>query len=401
MSLAAGETIEVLIEKPAAGGRMIARHEGQVVLVLGAIPGERVRVRVDRADKRLAFASAIEVIDASPDRRTPGFDPLCGGCVYAHVAYDRQLALKADVIADAFARIGRSPLPDRVAVAPSREDGYRMRARFHVHDGRPGFFREGSHQLCDAAPTRQLLPATGDAVATAVRDADAAGHRVIAVEVSENVAADERGLLLELSGGGYLTAGDPSVADPLETLTAGRAESGELRRRPASFFQGNRFLIARLVTTVLDAILADGDVLELYAGVGLFSVALAGTRRAGITAVEGDRSAGADLEGNAAPFGGALTPVVRPVEAHLAQHRGPPAPTILVDPPRTGISREAMEAVAAHGAARIVYVSCDPATMARDARRLLDAGYRLASLDGFDLFPNTPHVETVGVFDRQ
>jgi 23S rRNA (uracil1939-C5)-methyltransferase len=397
MALAPGQIVELQIEKPAAGGRMIARHEGQVVLVLGAIPGERVRARVEKADKRLAFASTDEVLEPSPDRRDPGFDILCGGCLYAHVAYDRQRALKAELIADAFGRLGRIALDAQVAVAPSPEEGYRMRARLHVRDGRAGFYREGTHQVCDAAATRQLQAGTLEAVAAAVADAQGAGAVAIGVEVTENVAGDERGLLIELQGGGFLPIGDPSVADPLRVLTEGRAAEGELRRRPASFFQGNRFLLPRLVTTVLDAVPPEGDVLDLYAGVGLFAVALAGTGRTGITAIEGDRAAGADLEANANAYRGALEALVGPVEQHLGRRR---ASTIVVDPPRTGISKAAMAAVAAHGAGRIVYVSCDPATMARDARRLLDAGYRLLSLEGFDLFPTTPHVETVGVFER-
>jgi 23S rRNA (uracil1939-C5)-methyltransferase len=397
MALAPGQIVELQIEKPAAGGRMIARHEGQVVLVVGAIPGERVRARVEKADKRLAFASTEEVLDASADRRDPEFDILCGGCLYAHVAYDRQLALKSEVIADAFGRLGKIPLDSSVTVAASPEEGYRMRARLHVRDGRPGFYREGTHQLCDAAATRQLTGGTLDAIAAAVADAAAAGAVAIGADVTENVAGDQRAILIELQGGGFLPSGDPSVADPLSVLTSGRATEGELRRRPASFFQGNRFLLPRIVTTVLDAVPSDGDVLDLYAGVGLFAIALAATGRTGITAVEGDRAAGADLEANAGAYRGAVDAIVGPVEQHMRAGR---AATIVVDPPRTGISKAAMDAVAAHGARRIVYVSCDPATMARDARRLLDAGYRLVSLEGFDLFPNTPHVETVGVFDR-
>jgi tRNA/tmRNA/rRNA uracil-C5-methylase (TrmA/RlmC/RlmD family) len=133
--------------------------------------------------------------------------------------------------------------------------------------------------------------------------------------------------------------------------------------------------------------------------VGLFSVALAATGRERLTAVEGDRHSAADLQENAAAFPRAIRTVVGRVEDHVRTSRDVPD-TIIVDPPRTGISREAMEAVAGRGAARVVYVSCDPPTMARDARRLLDAGYVLESLRGFDLFPNTPHVEALGMFVR-
>jgi tRNA/tmRNA/rRNA uracil-C5-methylase (TrmA/RlmC/RlmD family) len=149
----------------------------------------------------------------------------------------------------------------------------------------------------------------------------------------------------------------------------------------------------------MDAVPAGGEVLDLYAGVGLFAVALAAAGREGIVAVEGDRESGADLLRNAAPYRERVRAAVGLVEDHLRRDHPRPA-TLIVDPPRTGISREAMDAIPQLGARRIVYVSCDPPTMARDARRLLDAGYRLGSLTAFDLFPNTPHVEAVGVFER-
>ena len=250
---------------------------------------------------------------------------------------------------------------------------------------------------------------------------------VVSVEVAENIAADERALHLELgtadplptaaldaavvaagltgcssrsATGAFARAGDPAVSDPLSVLTGGRASDGRLRRHAASFFQGNRFLLPALLGQVMDAVPDTGDVLDLYAGVGLFSVALAAHGRRGIVAVEGDRESGADLLRNAAPYQGAVTAVVGLVEEHVRRHRSRPA-TLIVDPPRTGISQDAMDVIPQLAADRIVYVSCDPPTMARDARRLVDGGYRLASLDGYDLFPNTPHVEVVGVFERE
>ena len=139
--------------------------------------------------------------------------------------------------------------------------------------------------------------------------------------------------------------------------------------------------------------------MDLYAGVGLFAVSLAAAGRSSIVAVEGDRSSAADLLENARPFAGAVRVEQSSVEAFLSSDTTRSG-TIIVDPPRTGISRAAMTAVSRHGAGRIVYVSCDPPTMARDARRLVDAGYGLEWLRGFDLFPNTPHVEAVGMFAR-
>ena len=146
---------------------MIARHEGQILLVAGAIPGERVTARIERVEKRLAFASTTSVVEASPDRRDAQ-DPLCGGCVYAHIAYPRQVRLKADIIADAFIRIGRLPLSQLVSVRPSPETAYRLRARLHVHEHAAGFYREGTHTLCDARLTNQLSSAAIDAVDAAL-----------------------------------------------------------------------------------------------------------------------------------------------------------------------------------------------------------------------------------------
>ena len=111
MPLQLNSEIVVTIDKPVAGGRMLARHDGQIVFVAGAIPGERVRVRVERVAKHMAFAETIEVLDQSPDRRALDVDWTCGGSFYAHVAYERQLQMKSEVIADAFARIAKMPLP--------------------------------------------------------------------------------------------------------------------------------------------------------------------------------------------------------------------------------------------------------------------------------------------------
>ena len=427
--LRAGQEIELQIEKPAVGGRMIGRHEGQVVLVAGAVPGELVHVRVERADKRLAFATVTGISSASPDRRAGFGDPACGGCVYSHISYPRQLELKSEIVADAFARIGRAPLDKPVSVRASPECAYRMRARFHVERGRAGFFREGTHSLCDPLPTGQLSETAIAAVRLAVEHVERSGARAGSVELTENVAGTERALAVEVdevgkvsrtaigrlvdssaiggclvvdSRGAHAAVGELSVGDPIAVLSMGRASSGELRRQPESFFQANRFLVPSLVATVLDAVLPDGDIVDLYAGVGLFSVALAAAGRTGMTAVEGDRASGADLQRNAGPFGEVLTLSLESVESYLvsAPKAGDRAMTIVVDPPRTGISAEALASMMALRAARVVYVSCDPATLARDARKLLDAGHALSKIEGFDLFPNTPHVESVAVFDR-
>jgi len=416
--LSQGQTVPVAIEKPAAGGRMIARVAGQVVLVADAIPGERVQARVERIGKGVVYAQTLSVDEPSADRRDPFPDPLCGGCLYSHIAYPRQLALKAQVIADAFRRIGRLELPAPLAVAGSPEEGYRMRARFHVRGHRLGFFRENSHEVCDARATRQLLPATADTLDRLMAAMRSLGlDAVREIELSENIEASERAVFLDAGaideatlarladtdgltglGSAWGAFGSPHVGD---TLAIGEKRLA-LRRHVQAFFQGNRYLLRDLVAHVAGLLPEGGAVLDLYAGVGLFSLAAAGARGASVVAVEGDVFAAADLQANAAAFGGAITTVRASVESIGPGLAGANRKfdAVIVDPPRTGMSREALDNALKVNAPRLVYVSCDVATLARDARRIVDHGYTLERADAFDLFPNTPHVETVVVFGR-
>lgn len=419
-----GRVLDVTIEKPAAGGRMIARVEGQVVLVAGAIPGEQVRVRIERVGRGVAYAQVETVETPSADRRPVTSDPLCGGCVYSHITYARQLEVKALVIADALSRIGRLAPPAQIAVAPSPETGYRVRARLHVRDGRIGFFREGTHEICEARSTRQLRDETCDVldrVAAGLRSLGMAG--VHEIEVSENLDASQRVVHLErlpglspraLSGLALsdgltglttnstagpsrvtLVRGEPHVVD---TLRVDHADI-RLRRHVLAFFQGNRFLLQPLVEHVIGHVSPGDRVIDLYAGTGLFSVAAAATGAGQVTAVEGDPSGAADLVFNAQPVRERMTAVRQSVEDFVAQPQEAPA-VLIMDPPRTGLSKEALQGAIGLGARTVVYVSCDVATLARDARQLVDAGYAVDQVSGFDLFPSTPHVETVITFRR-
>jgi 23S rRNA (uracil1939-C5)-methyltransferase len=406
----AGQVIRLLIEKPAAGGRMIARVDGQVVLISGAIPREWVTARVERVARGVAYAVTTTVDEPSADRRSPFTDALCGGCLYAHIAYPRQLELKALVIADAFGRIAHLQLPAAVRVAASPEEGYRMRARLHMRGQRLGFFREGTHEICDARATRQLLPATCDALERVAAGIRSLGPDAVRdVELSENVDASERVVHFETAPGAdasamrKLAATDGLTPGPYvtDTLTIGEHPPIALRRHVLAFFQGNRYLLNGLAAHVVGQVPSGDVVLDLYAGAGLFSMVAAVTRGARVTAVEGDRLAAADLAANAAASRADVTTVHQPVEDFLNRFGRREVETIVIDPPRTGMSRTALDGAINVRAPRIVYVSCDVATLARDSRRLVDAGYALERVDAFDLFPNTPHVETVAVFSRR
>jgi 23S rRNA (uracil1939-C5)-methyltransferase len=424
-----GSVLTLEIDKPAAGGRMLGRHGGRVVLVWGAIPGERVRARIERVGKGVLYAETIDVLSPSADRRAAAGDWRCGGNVLAHVDYARQVRLKGEIIQDAFRRIARVPLAEAPDVVGSPEAGYRMRARLHALHGRLGFYREGTHQLCDATATAQLLPATNAWISAAE---DVLQRRRLAglggVELAENIDGSQRAVHLELHAGVdpaaftpladgltglsaqradrpdvAVLAGQPAITDVLEPGHGERSSALRLRRDVRAFFQGNRFLLERLVRHVIDLVPA-GPIVDLYAGVGLFGLSLAAAGAEDVTLVEGDPISGADLRANAQPFERRARTNAQSVEAYLAKSSARPASTsaatFILDPPRTGVSKEAVTGIVGMNPGRIVYVSCDVATLARDTRALLDAGYELASLAGLDLFPNTAHVESIALFTR-
>ena len=401
---------------------MIARHDGAIVVVAGAIPGEVVEAEVEKVQRGTGWAITRTVIERSPDRvpdaadGTSPSDGGCGGCVLAHIDYDRQRLIKAAIVEDAFRRLGRITLDAPVEIVASPVDGYRMRARLHVRNGRIGFFREGTHSLCDAAPTRQLRPDTLAVLAALEQSLKTLERDTVGeIELSENLDASQRALHLEL-----LPNADPSrlagvtrlagltgatCAPPASTrtmdlwgsaLVSDRVSGAALSRHARSFFQGNRFLLQPLVDHVLSQV-TQGPVLDLYAGVGLFSLATAHAGHGPVVAVEGDHFSAADLRRNAATRDD-VSVRGEPVERYLGA--ATKAATIIVDPPRTGLSKEALAGAVAVRAGMLIYVSCDIATLARDTRLLVDAGYRMTSVRAFDLFPNTAHVETVIAFAR-
>jgi len=409
-----GERYRLTIERPAAGGRMIARHEGAIVFVSGAIPGEVIDAEIEKIQRGTVWAITRQVLERSPDRIDGVPDGACGGSVFAHIAYERQRRIKSEIITDAFRRLGRLPLDAPTEITGSPVDGYRMRARLHVRSGRIGFFREGSHSLCDPAPTRQLSSDTIGVIAALERNLTGV-DAVSDIELSENIDASERAVHFELlpdkdasrlgslvnvdgvTGATCAHAENPRTIDLCGSpYVADTIAGARLQRHARSFFQGNRFLTPLLVEHVLSHI-DSGPVLDLYAGVGLFSVTADQRGRGPVTAVEGDRFSSIDLKGNAE--GHNVIVKAEAVESFLERLREKYS-TVIVDPPRTGMSKEALTRAIAIGSPRVIYVSCDVATLARDARVMIDAGYRIQSMRAFDLFPNTAHVETVISFAR-
>jgi 23S rRNA (uracil1939-C5)-methyltransferase len=400
-SLRPGDLVEVDIQKLVFGGEGFARHEGRALFVPFTAPGERVRVAIDRVERSWARGSVDAILRRSPVRRTPACAHFmrCGGCHLQHLEYSAQLAAKAEFVREALRRVGKIEWTSAIEVRSSGELEYRSRAELQVSRdaaGRAslGYFEHASHRVhtIDGCPLlapeveRELgrlrtEPERIPAAATRV-------HVAASGEQASTVFANER---------------DELVADGERAPTVTqRVGEFDYRSNARAFFQSNRFLVDELARTATEG--TKGSVaVDLYAGVGLFSLPLA--RRFGaVMAVEGN-SLSADLlveNARANRIANVKCEAVAVEEwlATRAKKRLRPD-LVLLDPPRSGAGERVLEGILRLEPAAITYVSCDPTTLARDLRLLVDSGFAIASLVAFDMFPQTFHVETVVQLERE
>ncbi len=391
--LRAGALLDVRIERVLPGGVGLAHAEGQTLFVSLAAPGDLARVRVESTKGRVAFASIAEVLEPSPARVEPPcpYFGRCGGCDFQQLSYDAQLQAKSEIIRDCLRRMARVEPPGDIVVEPSPEIWrYRSRARWQHDPVRRhlGYYERGSHRVCDVADCPVAAPAVGERLLQ-LRSLMIEGRLPQASEF-EAVAGDE-GVAL-----------DPAVF-PGDEVEQVRRIGGETYRFDAGcFFQINHALLGPLLIEGLrGAEPAAGDAgntaLDLYSGVGLFTLPLA-RRFPHVVAVEGNPASAEYARRNLSDASLANARVeTSAVGDWLARHAEElgKADFVLLDPPRAGAEPEAVRGIIALQPRHISYVSCDPATLARDLRALLDAGYRINSIRAFDMFPQTHHVETV------
>lgn len=417
------EDTDVRIEGFTHGGEGVARIEGKAVFVPGTIPGELVRVRVTDDRKNWARAELVQVLEPSADRVVPPcpYVPVCGGCDLQHVAPPAQRTLKARVVREQLERLGRlddPPVEDCRAVGPDL--GYRNQARLHAAaDGRLGFHREGTTDvvpidrclILGSAP-QAIRDEVGDstgAVEVTVRGHPATGSGAAVLTPGpgplETPAGDFDLLLRQPDGATIAMRGDGVLTEEVAGHRFGFPADG--------FFQVNSAGAEAIVDAVLELCgeLRGLLVWDLYAGVGLLSLPLAAAG-AEVVAVEGHEGSCTWAARNAEQAGLTLSVAHEPVEAFTARVRagapddelaGPvfdPPDVVVLDPPRVGAGADVCGDLAALHPGQIVYVSCDPAALARDARTLADLGYRLRRAIPLDLFPQTHHVETVALFAR-
>jgi 23S rRNA (uracil1939-C5)-methyltransferase len=408
------DTLTLELTGMAHGGAALGRHEGKVIFVPYALPGETVRVQIIDDQTRYAHARLLEVLTPSTDRVPPPcpyFGPNgCGGCQWQHISYEAQTRYKTEIVADQLARIGQLTDP-RVLPAIADPNGWRYRnqARFHPHPEEGlGFYTTGSDQVIPIEDCLILHPLLADLYDSL--DLDVLGLEALTLRAG--TAHDDLMLIFEMEDDEAPSlATDMTLScvlllsDGLHVNLVGNNHILETvadftyRVSAPSFFQANTAQanhLIRLVTEYLD--LKRGEtVLDGYCGVGLFTLPLA--ESAGLViAMEENPTAVEDLLDNTDEFQN-VDVVEGAVGAILADIEGP-LDAAVVDPPRTGLEREAVRGLVAAGPSRIVYVSCDPATLARDSKQLTKAGYRLVRTQPVDMFPQTYHIETVTLFEK-
>jgi 23S rRNA (uracil1939-C5)-methyltransferase len=384
--LSVGDVVEVTTERLAFGGDAVARHEGLAIFVPFAAPGERLRIRITERKKNYARGVIEEILAPSPARRAPPcrYFGECGGCQLQHLSYDEQLRAKSGFVRDALARIGRIPWDREIEIRSAAEFGYRSRAQVKIESGsdhlRIGFNHAASHSVCDVESCPVLAPEL-DRTFQKLRSSLASSDTDFEQAAEVEMALGRTGVDLEPRMKGFPGA---HISQRIGDMTYSFSAS--------TFFQVNHLLLedfAREATADYSGRLA----VDLYAGVGLFTLQLARSF---------DRVIGVESDSRAARFArqniadNKVTNVEfhnQRVESWLRGFNSVPD-LILLDPPRAGAA-EAMDEIAKLKPARIAYVSCDPATLARDLRKLIDARYSLSSVVAFDLFPQTYHVETI------
>jgi len=413
------------IEKPIYGGAFLAREEGKAIFVPLTLPGEQVRVRIvqDKGKRGYATAEVEEIITAAPQRVTPGCRHfgVCGGCQYQHASYEAQLGLKQAVLRETLER-GGVAAPAEIAVLAGEPWGYRNRIRVAFDAmGNLGYRGRRSHAVTPIAECPIAAPLLVKAALAAAEIARNFAPALQPTELALFCDANETALLMSISVASAvkvrlddfareLQERIPALAG-IELVVEGgegqqprtiaqwgassltyRAAGFDYRVDHGAFFQVNRWLVDALVNRVT-ATHNGALAWDLFAGVGLFARQLTGAFSR-VIAVESAPLATSALEANLKETTG--TAARASTHEFLSRNRKGERPDlVVVDPPRTGLGAEITSRLAEIAPPAMVYVSCDPATLARDLRALLESGFAIESVTIADLFPQTFHLETV------
>lgn len=389
--------VTVTIDRIVGDGKGIGFADGKTIFVARTAPGDVVSARITRSQGKVFHAEIAEIITPSPMRIEPRVADYnaSGGLDLMHLGYADQLAVKASIIEDSLRRIAKlDPVPEIDVIASPQEWEYRSRAEFQIDQQSKavGYFAAQSHRVVDVAESPVLVP-TVQLLLSTLHD-DMQGGLVPPNAREYRAVAGETGSVLE------------QTATPSSRMVLQSVGTETYRFAAECFFQANIPVAAKMVQHIIriaeEAKVNPGYALDLYSGVGLFTLPLARLFKRTI-AVESFPPATKWTETNLSDAG--LTGVrvaTAPVERWLAEDRTPLGRVALAvfDPPRTGAGPDVIAALAKLRPAHIAAVSCDPATFARDLRGLIDAGYELVDVQGYDMFPQTHHVEIIGHLRR-
>ncbi|MBW3555727.1 MAG: TRAM domain-containing protein [Actinobacteria bacterium] len=406
--------LDLTVQSVVAGGDALGRDDqGRIVFVTGALPGERVRVEVTEERRDFSRALAVEIVDPSPDRVSPPCAALaagCGGCTWQHVAREAQGRLKAAIVSDALRRIAGVEEPPPIVSVPLDGPPLRTTARLGITTGGRAGHRSRRGATASAA--------AGTTPAVVETDACGAAHPLLEELITEGrypgaeevllrvgVASGER--LVRVAGGVRQVQVPPGVVvvakrDRRPAFVHEEVAGRAFRISAGSFFQSGPVVaeaLTRAVSKAAGELLGPGDhLVDLYAGVGLFASVLGAQRGARVTAVERPGPAVSDARVNLSDLDAAV--VVSEVGRwHPGPEMASPA-VVVADPARSGLGRPGVGAVRRIGPQRVVLVSCDPASLARDVALLRQVGYHLSGIHLVDAFADTFHVETVAWFGR-
>ena len=416
------EIAQVRFEKMVYGGECLGRlPDGRAVFVPFVLPGELANIEITESKDRFARGRSIELLEVSPDRVIPPcpYFSICGGCHYQHLGYAQQLSLKKGLVEDQLQRIGKfSDLPEIQITASPTPFGYRNQAQFHptrAEDAettsRLGFKRAASDEVLPIEKCLLIPDEMNELLSQIEMDVDSGIARVgmrldsegEIMLVFEGETDEPPELFIDLPvSSTYLSPDGRSLNLGGNDALVFRVLGKEFLVSPESFFQVNLPVAEEMVSHVLTLI--DGrenlSILELYSGVGLFSRFLAPHAKS-LTAIESSPSACFDFAGNLDAFEN-ISLYEGAVESLLPEilEQIKPIDLVVLDPPRSGLHAKARQALIDLNPREIIYISCDPSTLARDLKQLCAAGYSLHSVRAFDIFPQTAHVETMTVLRR-
>lgn len=389
------------VEKLVYGGAGLSRHEGRVVMTPFVLPGETVHLAIEKEKKDVLNGRVLEVLQKSEARTAAECRVFerCGGCHYQHALYPAQVEMKKDVLREVLQRIGKITAPDTIEAVTGEPWGYRNRIQLHIDGQKVGYRAPGAHTVVDTSECPVASPKLNEALRAVRRMVR--NHRFPRFVRSIEFFTNERDVQVNVQE----TMAGQRVARPffdwLEQELPGAAtgpidyaaNGNQYRVHYKSFFQVNRFLVGALTKAAIGE--ATGTTaLELYAGVGLFSLTLA-DRFKNVDAVESVKAAVEDAELNAKRARKLnISHFKASTEEFLAGVRKAPE-FILADPPRAGLGPETVKELVRLKTPRVSIVSCDPSTLARDLKGLCEGGYKIASMTMMDLFPQTYHMETV------